>query len=135
MTEISVSSCNMQSSIAKKRNPLPKKDEATAFQEQLGSGGAALALFYGCRTLKQMEELSVTMASPPAVSNWWQRVFRHKSAGRIGLDLILFVMGVLFIYVVDLTVLSRSAPLVFRYMIDLVLYLNHHAVAAVEMLY
>jgi hypothetical protein len=51
------------------------------------------------------------------------------------LDLILFVFGVMVVYAIDFTVLSRGAPIALQYMIDLVLYLNHHAVAAVEMLY
>lgn len=51
------------------------------------------------------------------------------------MDLTLFVLGVMVIYAIDLTVLSRSAPIAIQYMIDLVMYLNRHAVAAVEMLY
>jgi hypothetical protein len=65
---------------------------------------------------------------------WWKAVSR-KPAGEIALDLALFVLGVMVLYAIDLTVISRNAPLAFQYIIDLVLYLNHQAVAAVEMLY
>jgi len=81
-----------------------------------------------------MEQLSTTKIFLPAPRRWWQHVL-SKPAGRVALDLILFVLGVMVVYAIDFTVLSRGAPLALQYMIDLVLYLNHHAVAAVEMLY
>ncbi|HEY2105684.1 MAG TPA: hypothetical protein VGH29_07855 [Candidatus Binataceae bacterium] len=81
-----------------------------------------------------MEKLSTTKNSLPAPHRWWQRIL-SKPAGRVALDLILFVLGVMVVYAIDFTVLSRGAPIALQYMIDLVLYLNHHAVAAVEMLY
>ena len=82
----------------------------------------------------KLEQLSTTRISPSAPRRWWQRII-GQPAGKIALDLTLFVLGVLVIYVIDFTVLSRGAPIALQYMIDLVLYLNHHAVAAVEMLY
>ncbi|HKD69497.1 MAG TPA: hypothetical protein VKB84_21845 [Candidatus Binataceae bacterium] len=59
----------------------------------------------------------------------------RKPGREIALDLTLFVLGVVILYAIDLTVISRSMPIAFQYVIDLVLYLNHQAVAAVEMLY
>ncbi|HEV3111779.1 MAG TPA: hypothetical protein VGY99_14935 [Candidatus Binataceae bacterium] len=81
-----------------------------------------------------MNQLSTTRTSPSVLRRWWGRII-SKPAGRIALDLTLFVLGVMVIYAIDLTVLSRSAPIAIQYMIDLVMYLNRHAVAAVEMLY
>ncbi len=84
----------------------------------------------------QMEQLRTTKIPPPAPRRWWQRIIsKHKPAGRIALDLTLFVLGVMVLYAIDLTVIAHGAPIAIQYMIDLVLYLNHHAVAALEILY
>lgn len=82
----------------------------------------------------KIEQLSTTSISPSGLRRWWQRMI-GKPAGRVALDLALFVLGVMVVYALDFAVLSRGAPIALQYMIDLVLYLNHHAVAAVEMLY
>jgi len=81
-----------------------------------------------------MEQLDVTSPAADTSRRWWKRIV-GKPAGELALDLALFVLGVMFLYLIDLTVISRGAPIAFRYMIDLVIYLNHHAVAAVQMLY
>lgn len=81
-----------------------------------------------------MEQSNVTNTGTRAARPWWKRI-AHKPAGEIALDLALFVLGVMVLYLIDLTVISRGAPIAFRYMIDLVIYLNQHAVAAVQMLY
>ncbi len=81
-----------------------------------------------------MESLRTENMPAPAPRRWWKRLI-NKPAGEIALDLALFVLGVLLVYVIDLTIVSRGAPIALQYFIDLVLYLNHHAVAAVEMLY
>ncbi len=59
----------------------------------------------------------------------------NKPAGEIALDLALFVMGVMVLYAIDLTIISRGAPVAFRYILDLFVYLDHHAVATVQTLY
>ena len=59
----------------------------------------------------------------------------NKPAREIAVELTVFVMGVVILYGLDLTILSRSAPIAIQYMVQFCLYLNHHAVAAVETLY
>ncbi len=76
----------------------------------------------------------MTKMAATGLRRLWRRAAR-KPAGEIALDLTLFVLGVVAIYAIDLTVISRAAPIAFRYMIDLILYLNHNAVAAVHMFY
>ncbi len=81
-----------------------------------------------------MEKSRATNIVLSALDRWWKRVI-HKPAGEIALDLALFVMGVMVLYLIDLTIISRGAPVAFRYMLDLLVYLNHHAVATVQTLY
>jgi hypothetical protein len=72
-------------------------------------------------------ELPVSVAR-----RWWRRIVK-KPAGEIALDLMLFVLSVVALYVIDLTVLQHFAPLAIQYMIDFMMYMNHHAVATVQM--
>jgi hypothetical protein len=81
-----------------------------------------------------MEQSNPTTPAASSAHRWWKRVL-GKPAGELALDFALFVLGVIVLYVIDLTVLQRGAPIAFQYMIDLVIYLNHHAVAAVQTLY
>jgi hypothetical protein len=82
----------------------------------------------------QKKQMSTTKIHPSAVRRWWQGIDR-KPVGEIALELTLFVLGVVILYAIDLTVISRGAPIAIQYFIDLVVYLNHHAVAAIETLY
>ena len=54
--------------------------------------------------------------------------------GEIITEFTVFVMGVALFYCLDVFVISRTAPLAFSYLIDLVIYLNHHAAEAIEVL-
>jgi uncharacterized membrane protein SirB2 len=81
-----------------------------------------------------MEESRMTENAAPAEPRLWRRII-NKPAREIGSDVLLFVLGVVVLYVLDLTVISRAAPIAVQSLLDLVLYVNHHAVAAVQMLY
>jgi hypothetical protein len=85
-------------------------------------------------TFELKMEASTANSATVQSRGWWTRRLR-KPGREIALDLTLFVLGVVILYAIDLTVISRSMPIAFQYVIDLVLYLNHQAVAAVEMLY
>jgi hypothetical protein len=84
-------------------------------------------------SFNEMEELRDTGFTLSGPRRWWRRIIK-KPAGEIALDLLLFVLGVVALYAIDLTFLRHFAPLAIQVMIDLILYLNHHAVAAVQML-
>jgi hypothetical protein len=81
----------------------------------------------------KMDQLCTTDPAASAPRRWWHRIVK-KPPGEIALDLLLFVLGVLALYAIDLTFFRHFAPLAIQDMIDLILYLNHHAVAAVQML-
>jgi len=81
-----------------------------------------------------MRQVSSTKVLPSAVRHWWSRI-ACKPAGEIALEITLFVLGVVIVYAIDLTVISRGAPMAFQYFIDFVVYLNHHAVAAAGTVY
>jgi hypothetical protein len=81
--------------------------------------------------MEHAQSIELSAAGP---SRWWHRIV-NKPAGEIALDLLLFVLGVVVLYALDLTVFKHFAPLAIQDMIDLIMYLNHNAVAAVQMLY
>jgi hypothetical protein len=89
---------------------------------------------YARRGLKMEQSRATTEIAARAPRRWWKRIF-DKPAGEIALDAALFVLGIIVVYVVDVTVISRGAPVAFRYMIDLLIYIDHHTVAAVQTLY
>ncbi len=64
----------------------------------------------------------------------WRR-FINKPASEIATDFGFFLIGVTVLYGIDLTLISRSAPVALQYLVQFLLYVNHHAVAAVEVLY
>jgi hypothetical protein len=74
-------------------------------------------------------------AGDAAITSPRRRSLISKPVREIAVDLTFFVMGVVILYGVDLTVLSRGAPIAIQYLVQFCLYLNHHAVAAVETLY
>lgn len=76
-----------------------------------------------------MDNSRTTIA--PATRRWWKRI-GGKPLGEIVTDLTVFVMGVAVLYSVDFFFVSRSAPIAFHYLIELVVYLNQHAAAAIE---
>ncbi len=82
-----------------------------------------------------MEKASARIKiAAPALRRWWNRIV-DKPAGEIALDAVLFVLGIIVVYVIDVAVISRGAPVAFRYMIDLLIYIDHHALVAVQTLY
>jgi hypothetical protein len=74
-------------------------------------------------------------AGDAALTRPKRRSLINKPAREIAVELTVFVIGVVILYGLDLTILSRSAPIAIQYMVQFCLYLNHHAVAAVETLY
>jgi hypothetical protein len=85
--------------------------------------------------VERMKQADVTNhAAASALRRWWRRI-ADKPAGEVALDAVLFVLGIVVLYVIDLTVISRGAPVACRYMLDFLVYLDHHAVAAVQTLY
>jgi hypothetical protein len=81
-----------------------------------------------------MDSLRTTIAvAPTFAGRWWKRLIA-KPVGEIITEFTVFVMGVALLYCLDVFVISRTAPLAFSYLIDLVIYLNHHAAEAIEVL-
>ena len=78
-----------------------------------------------------MQQLSLNDA---AAVGWLQRITRRPPK-EIATELTLFVLGVVFLYVVDLTLITRGGPIAIRYMLDLLVYASHHSLVAAEMLY
>jgi hypothetical protein len=62
-------------------------------------------------------------------------IVRQRTTGEMALDAAFFVVGVVFFYIIDLTIISRAAPIALRDMLDLALYLTKHAVSSVQWLY
>lgn len=60
---------------------------------------------------------------------------RRRTAGEVAVDLTLFVLGVVFFYLVDLTIFSHAAPVAIQYMLDLAVYLTRHTLSSVQGLY
>jgi hypothetical protein len=79
-----------------------------------------------------MDDLQTAITFAPAPGGRWLKRITGKSLGEIATDLMLFVMGVAVLFSLDFFVISRSGPVMLRYLIDLVVYLNHHAAAAIE---
>jgi hypothetical protein len=65
---------------------------------------------------------------------FWRR-FINKPASEIATDFGFFLLGVAFLYGIDLTLISRGAPVAVQYLVQFLLYMNHHAAGAVEVLY
>jgi len=65
---------------------------------------------------------------------WWKR-FINKPASEIAIDFGFFLIGVAFLYAIDLTLISRGAPVALQDLAQFVLYMNHHAASAAEVLY
>lgn len=65
---------------------------------------------------------------------WWRR-FINKPPSEMATDFAFFLMGVAFLYGIDLTLISRGAPVALQYLVRFLLYVNHQAAGAVEVLY
>ena len=79
----------------------------------------------------QMDSSPTAITLGPAARRWSKRI-GGKPLGEIVTDLTAFLMGVAVLYSVDFFIVSRSAPIALRYLIELVIYLDHHAAAAIE---
>jgi hypothetical protein len=60
---------------------------------------------------------------------------RKRTVGEVAVESLLFIVGVLFFYIVDLTILSHAAPAILRYMLDLAVYVTSHSVSSMQGLY
>jgi hypothetical protein len=67
-------------------------------------------------------------------SRGWLRRITNKSGAEIATDATLLVMGVVVMYAIDPLFMSR-APLAFQYLVQFLVYLNQHAISAVNVLY
>jgi len=65
----------------------------------------------------------------------WPRLIRKRTVGEVAVESLLFILGVVFFYIVDLTILSHAAPAVLRYMLDLAVYVTSHSVSSMQGLY
>jgi hypothetical protein len=75
---------------------------------------------------------SPAAVSPGTEARWlWKRIC-GKPLGEIVTDLTVFVMGVAVLYSADFFIVSHATPIALRYLIELVVYLNQHAAAAIE---
>ncbi|MGO9059076.1 MAG: hypothetical protein ACLQU2_17045 [Candidatus Binataceae bacterium] len=79
-----------------------------------------------------MDNSQTTVTVTPASDGRWLKRITGKSLGEIATDLTLFVMGVAVLFSLDFFVISHGAPVALRYLIDLLVYLNQHAAAAIE---
>ena len=83
--------------------------------------------------MQRLNKNSASIANVSLRRRWWSRI-TNKTASEIMTELMLLVMGSFVMLSVDLVFLSR-APVAFQYLFQLLIYLNHHAVAAVELIY
>jgi hypothetical protein len=60
---------------------------------------------------------------------------RERTAGEVALDITLFVLGVVFFYTIDVTIISHAAPTAFRDLLDLAVYLTRHTASSIQWLY
>ncbi|GEM_PF-4555082 len=62
-------------------------------------------------------------------------IIRERTAGEVALDMMLFVLGVAFFYVVDVTIIAHAAPAAFQDLLDLAVYLTRHTASSIQFMY
>jgi hypothetical protein len=85
----------------------------------------------GSLRFTHMDSSPTAITVRTAARRWWKRT-GGKPLGEVITDLTAFLMGMAVLYSVDFFIVSRSAPIALRYLIELVIYFDRHAAAAIE---